>query len=443
MDTILLGAQWGDEGKGKVVDRLSAEADYVLRFQGGNNAGHSLWVGGQKTVLHLIPSGILHPHTVCIIGEGVVLDPGVLAEEIQKLSNSGVLLGGGPTSVQGNSKRIRVSERSHLIFPIHRELDQIRESKSAGTSAYIGTTGRGIGPAYETKARRIGIRCVDLVALPEPELREKLRILHHSYMGELGTERIRDLEAQALAQVAKTRAFLEPLLVDTLSLLRKGHEEGKRFLFEGAQGVMLDLDHGTYPYVTSSHTTAPFAGVGAAFPKVSRNARVVGCAKAYLTRVGSGDFVTELRGHWGADEIAIAEGIRRAGGEFGATTGRPRRIGWQDLVALRYAVEVAGIDVLALMKGDVLSSGGIALNGKIRVCVAYRDSSGRVLDRFPPIESGFRDLEPVYEELPLWKTARCSDPAFRAYLERIESFVGVPVGFVGYGPERDELEVRT
>jgi adenylosuccinate synthase len=430
MGTILLGAQWGDEGKGKVVDRLSEQVDYVIRFQGGNNAGHSLWVGGKKTVLHLIPSGILHPHTICIIGEGVVLDPMVLQAEIDKLKTAGVF--------SSEVDRIRVSERTHLILPLHRALDQAREKKAEGTRGHIGTTGRGIGPAYETKARRIGIRAVDLT-LGNPELEGKVEALVDGYQHELGEERAAQLLRESIAVLPAIRRLVVPLLIDSTSFLKQEHGAGKRFLFEGAQGVMLDVDHGTYPYVTSSHTASPAAGLGAGYPKLARESRVLGVAKAYLTRVGSGDFVTELRGDWDPAEIAIAGEIRAAGGEFGATTGRPRRIGWQDLVALKYAVDVAGIDELAIMKGDVLSSGLKTLLGKIRVCTGYLDSAGRPLPHFPAIASRLREIRPVYETIRLWKEARPEDPAFRDYLDLIEAVVKVPVRYVGYGPERDQM----
>ncbi|MBU6153435.1 MAG: adenylosuccinate synthase [Bdellovibrionales bacterium] len=433
MHTILLGAQWGDEGKGKLVDHLSSKSDYVIRFQGGNNAGHSLWVGGKKTVLHLIPSGILHPHTTCVIGEGVVLDPLVLRSEIHKLMDAGALADA--------KDRIRVSERTHLLLPLHRALDQERERKRAGTRGYIGTTGRGIGPCYETKARRTGIRCIDLVGLDAVSFAALMERLHESYREELGSDRNQELMGEAMGFLPEIRNFLAPLLIDTLEFMKAGKAQGKRFLFEGAQGVMLDLDHGTYPYVTSSHTTSPAAGIGAAFPSLTRDAKVIGCAKAYLTRVGAGDFVTELRGRWSAEELLIAEEIRAAGGEFGATTGRPRRIGWQDLVALKYAVEVAGMDALAIMKGDVLSSGLHSLKGSIRVCVAYREKGGRILNHFPALESTFSEIEPVYEEIPLWKSARSTDPAYKRYLSLIEAFTGVPVLFSGHGPEREQIEI--
>ncbi len=433
MNTILLGAQWGDEGKGKVVDHLSAAADFVVRFQGGNNAGHSLWVGGKKTVLHLIPSGILHPHTTCVIGEGVVLDAIVLKKETDHLKASGVFA--------QESERLRVSSRTHLILPLHRALDQAREAKALGTRGHIGTTGRGVGPCYETKARRIGIRVADLF-LPEAVLQEKIDLLIGSYAGEIPAEALKTIREETATVLPGIRSYLEPLVVDSLDLLRAGHAQGKRFLFEGAQGVMLDVDAGTYPYVTSSHTTSPAAGLGAPYPKLTRGARVVGVAKAYLTRVGSGDFVTEMRGDWDPSEPAIAEEIRQAGGEFGATTGRPRRIGWQDLVALRYAVEVAGIDELAIMKGDVLSSGLSTLNGKIKVCVGYQDQDGKDWSGFPALESSFRSIRPRYETLKLWKVARESDPEFKAYLDLIESFLGIPVRYVGYGPEREQMDIR-
>lgn len=430
-NTVLLGAQWGDEGKGKVVDHLSALADVVVRFQGGNNAGHSLWVGGKKTVLHLIPSGILHPHTRCLIGEGVVLDPLVLRQECEQLKAASVFT--------REQDRILVAERTHLILPVHRALDQARELKARGTSSHIGTTGRGIGPSYEMKARRIGVRAVDL-RLPESVLKERVEAQVMAYEGELGQTRCSELLEETFESLAGIREFILPLAVDGMAFLRDQDRAGKRFLFEGAQGVMLDLDHGTYPYVTSSHTTSPAAGTGAGYPKLTRSARVLGVAKAYLTRVGSGDFVTELRGDWGQDEVLIAEAIRAAGGEFGATTGRPRRIGWQDLVALKYAVETGGVDELAIMKGDVLS-GLSCLGGRIQVCVGYESASGAKLEGFPAIESEFKSIRPIYETLGLWKEAKPEDRDYRNYLDLIERFTGVPIRYVGFGPDRDQMAV--
>ncbi len=431
MNTILLGAQWGDEGKGKVVDHLSAKADYVIRFQGGNNAGHSLWVGGKKTVLHLIPSGILHPHTLCVIGEGVVLDPSVLIHEMNELKAAGVFT--------HEKDRIRVSERTQLILPILKALDIAREAKAKGTKAHIGTTGRGIGPTYEAKARRIGIRVIDLFT-PESEFEEKLDILHGSYSEYFTKDELSDLKAQTLKEVEVNRRVLEPLMIDTTSFLKAGMDAGKNFLFEGAQGVMLDMDHGTYPYVTSSFTTSPGAGVGAAYPKLTRASKVLGIAKAYITRVGSGDFVSEMRGDWVENEISVSEEIRKAGQEFGATTGRPRRIGWQDLVALKYAVEVAGIDELAIMKGDVLC-GLPSLKGEFKACVAYERKDGSRVSHFPALATELKTLKPIYESFPLWDRAHPEDTKYAQYLKRIEEVVGVPVRFVGFGPERDQMAV--
>ena len=432
MNTILLGAQWGDEGKGKVVDHLSEKADYVIRFQGGNNAGHSLWVGGQKTVLHLIPSGILHPHTLCVIGEGVVLDPKVFVEEISKLKTAKVFA--------SEKDRIRLSERTHLILPIHKAVDIARETKAKGTKAHIGTTGRGIGPAYEAKAFRQGLRVIDLYT-NDAEFEEKLDVLMAAFSHYFSTDELTDLRRETLRDLPYYKKIFEPLLIDTTTFLKTGFEQGKKFLFEGAQGVMLDLDHGTYPYVTSSFTTSPAAGIGAAYPKLTRSAKVLGIAKAYITRVGSGDFVTEMRGQWLETETEVAEAIRKAGQEFGATTGRPRRIGWQDLVALKYAVEVGGIDELAIMKGDVLC-GLESLKGGFKVCVGYENGQGEKVKHFPALASALFTLKPIYETIPLWKEAVPSDPHYESYLKMIEKFVGVPVKFVGHGPERHQMVLR-
>jgi adenylosuccinate synthase len=431
MNTILLGAQWGDEGKGKVVDRLSEEADYVIRFQGGNNAGHSLWVGGKKTVLHLIPSGILHPHTLCIIGEGVVLDPAVFIQEIAQLKEANVF--------KDEKDRLRVSERTQLILPIHKAVDIARETKAKGTKAHIGTTGRGIGPAYEAKARRIGLRVIDLFTTDD-ELAEKINHLMAEFEHYFTKDEFETLKRETFDHIPQFKKVLKPLLIDTTSFLKTAFEQNKKCLFEGAQGVMLDVDHGTYPYVTSSFTTSPAAGVGAAYPKMTRSARVVGIAKAYITRVGSGDFVTELRDAWHSGETTIAEEIRKAGQEFGATTGRPRRIGWQDLVALKYAVDVGGIDEISIMKGDVLCELA-SLKGEFKVCVGY-ERDGKKVSHFPALANELTHIKPIYETIPLWKKATPDDPNFESYLNLIEKHVGVPVRYVGYGPERDQLVKR-
>jgi adenylosuccinate synthase len=428
MNTILLGAQWGDEGKGKVVDHLSAKADLVIRFQGGNNAGHSLWVGGKKTVLHLIPSGILHPHTTCLIGEGVVLDPNVFIQEIAELQAAKVFTKA--------SDRIKVAERTHLILPFHKALDVARETGAKGTKAHIGTTGRGIGPAYETKALRRGIRVIDLFQA-ESVFVEKLESMMSEYSGKFTAAEFETLKAQTMKDLPYWKKILEPMMVDSTSFLMKHHAENKSFLFEGAQGVMLDMDHGTYPYVTSSNTTSPAAGIGAAYPKLSRSCRVLGIAKAYITRVGTGPVPTEMLGNHVEGEIEVAEQIRKLGHEFGATTGRPRRIGWQDLVALKYAVDVAGIDELAIMKGDILAG-----MEDFKVCVGYLKPNGEKWTQFPALAEDLADAKPIYESVKGWKVANSSDPEYRAYLEKIEKFVGVPVKYVGYGPEREQMEVR-
>ncbi len=425
---ILLGAQWGDEGKGKVVDHLSSQADYVIRFQGGNNAGHSLWVNGKKTVLHLIPSGILHPHTLCLIGEGVVLDTNVLIHEMSELQKAKVFADA--------KDRIKVSERTHLILPLHKAIDVAREAKAKGTTAHIGTTGRGIGPAYETKALRRGLRVIDLF-LDQNTFESKLDGLMEEYAHYFTPSERSDLRAQTLRDAVYWKKVLEPLLVDMTTFLRDGHAQGKKMLFEGAQGVMLDQDHGTYPYVTSSFTTSPSAGTGAGYPKVAREARVLGIAKAYITRVGSGSFPTEMLGRHVEGEVALNEEIRKIGQEFGATTGRPRRIGWQDLVALKYAVEVGGIDELAIMKGDVLSH-----LGDFKVCVAYERPDGTRYTTFPAIADELGTLKPIYETMKGWSLATPENPEYEAYLKFIEKFVGVPVKFVGYGPERHQMAIR-
>ncbi len=428
--TILLGAQWGDEGKGKVVDHLSEKADLVIRFQGGNNAGHSLWVGGKKTVLHLIPSGILHPHTICVIGEGVVLDPAVFEIEVNRLIEAKVF--------SQTSTRIRVSERTHLILPVHRALDVAREKQAQGTSGHLGTTGRGIGPAYETKASRRGIRVIDLFDTAGFE--ERLDRLMSEFSLRFSAEEYQKLKSETLSQVDHWRKLLGPLLIDTTQFLLEQSNLGKKFLYEGAQGVMLDLDHGTYPYVTSSHASSAFAGIGAALPKVSRSAIVIGVAKAYATRVGSGPFPTEMLGHHVTGEVETGEWIRKVGQEFGATTGRPRRVGWQDLFALKYAVNVAGIDELAIMKGDVL----VGLK-EFKVCVGYQKPDGSPWTTVPANADELLPtrLKPIYETVAGWAKATPDDSNYLKYLEMIERYVGIPVRYVGHGPEREAMVVRT
>ncbi len=425
-NVIIVGAQWGDEGKGKVVDLYSAKASLIVRFQGGNNAGHTLVVGGKKTVLHLIPSGILHPGKTCLIASGVVFDPGVFFGEVKALEEAGAL--GAPAH-----QRIRVSERAHVILPFHRLLDQLREEHGARTGSQIGTTARGIGPAYEDKVARRGVQVIDLTR-PD-SLRAKLKVTleeknvlleHHFKKPPISLDEILD---QALAFGER----LKPFIADARQMVVEAQSANQPILFEGAQGTLLDIEHGTYPYVTSSSTIAGGALTGVGFGP-SRSAQVIGITKAYATRVGAGPFPTEMLG----DSEALAESIRKTGQEFGATTGRPRRVGWLDLVLLRYAAELNGLTALALMKSDVLA--GLP---EIRVCTSYR-LDGRTLSCPPAHLSDLERVEPVYETLPGWgvlgaATALSGLPqTFQAYVQRIEKALGIPVILISTGPGREE-----
>jgi adenylosuccinate synthase len=373
---VIIGLQWGDEGKGKIVDYYTAEADIVARFQGGNNAGHTLVVKGQKTVLHLIPSGVLRPHAKCLIGSGVVVDPEIFLEEIDILKKA---------SVPNLEERIALSDRCHVIFDYHKHLDAAREGRKGG----IGTTKRGIGPAYEDRASRRGIRIADLYNEATFEdkvtgnLEEKNFLLKEFYK----------VDPVCMDEfVKKYRGIAErmkPFVHDVSNLLFDEIQNGRKILFEGAQGILLDVDYGTYPYVTSSHTLPSQAalGLGARLPK---DTLFLGIVKAYTTRVGDGPFPTELKD-------AQGDHLRASGGEFGATTGRPRRCGWLDLVAIRYALRVSGIKHLAVTKADVLS--GI---NELKVCTAYK-YDGKTYDSFPADTSLLGKMEPVYETLPGWK----------------------------------------
>ncbi len=409
---VVVGAQWGDEGKGKVVDRWAARADVVVRYAGGANAGHTLQVGGETKVLHLVPSGALHHHLVCVVGQGTVVDPAVLLEEVTWMRRRGLLAW----------NRLRISHRAHVVLPHHKVVDALRESGERP----IGTTRRGIGPCYEDKAGRRGVRVEDLL---EPDrlrgLVEAAQAHWRPWVEAHGGE-LPDVE-ETVRHYASLGAQLAPHVCDTARWLDDALHAGKKVLFEGAQGVMLDIDHGTWPFVTSSHAVAGGAAVGAGLGP-QRIDRVVGVAKAYATRVGRGPFPTEM-------EAPLGERLREAGGEYGATTGRPRRCGWLDLVALRYAVQVSGIDWLAVTKLDVLDG-----FEELRLCVGYEgadvapgDDPGRALER----------VRPVYETLPGWpgSVKGCTDraalpEAARAYLERIEQFVGVPIRYVGLGAAR-------
>ncbi len=420
---VVIGLQWGDEGKGKIVDLLSAEADVVARFQGGNNAGHTLVVDGEETVLHLIPSGALHRNTACVIGGGVVVDPGVLVAELEALRERGYMRDPG---------QLRISQESHLILPYHKAIDQARERKRG--RGKIGTTGRGIGPAYEDKAARIGIRMIDLC--DEARFRERLRENveeKNAYLKAMLGESILDYDAMA-AELVRYGERLREFVTDTSRYLYDALIGGRRVLFEGAQGVMLDLDLGTYPYVTSSNTAAGAVCTGAGIaPKLV--GYVVGISKAYTTRVGSGPFPTEL-------VDTLGERLRNEGGEFGATTGRPRRCGWLDAVILRKAVRTSGTDSIALTKLDVLT--GI---DPLRICTSYR-LDGRMIDDVPASVAELERVEPIYEEHRGWNerlddVRRMEDlPAnARRYVARIEELVGVDVGIVSVGPGREQTVV--
>jgi len=421
---VAVGAQWGDEGKGKIVDWLAPRADLVVRFHGGNNAGHTLVVEGQKTVLHVVPAGVLHPGTLNLIGPGVVVDPEVLLGEIDALTARGVLR---------DPSRVRVSGRAHVILEWHKQLDKAREELAQGRA--IGTTGRGIGPTYEDKVARRGIRVADL--LDPASLRESLERLAKAKNFELtqycGWAPV-DVEALYEHCVAWGRR-LEPYVDHTGRLLDRALREGKSVLFEGAQGTFLDVDHGTYPYVTSSNCVAGAACTGAGVGP-TRIDRVLGITKAYTTRVGGGPFPSE-------DTGPLGERLRSTGDEFGATTGRPRRCGWLDVVMLREAVTVNGLTGLAMNKLDVLS--GLP---ELPLATAYR-IDGKLVHEFPMTLGELARAEPVYERLPGWREPlgavrrfEALPDAARRYVERVEALAGVPVDLVSVGPGRDETIVR-
>jgi adenylosuccinate synthase len=417
-NVVAVGLQWGDEGKGKIIDILSEFADVIVRFQGGANAGHTIVIGDEKIVLHLMPSGVLRKDKHCVIGNGVVLDPGTLRGEIDELKAHGYMK---------DDTRLLISAGAHLIMPYHKKLDLLRETEKKNK---IGTTGRGIGPAYEDKVARIGIRVVDV--LDKQVFREKVRenlkiknfLIRKYYKDE--PFKLRDV----VDEIGAHRDMLKRYVGDTVLFLRKSMEEGKSVLFEGAQGAYLDIDHGTYPFVTSSNTTSGNAASGAGVAPGALD-YVLGVCKAYTTRVGEGPFPTELSGPEG-------EAMRTKGGEFGATTGRPRRCGWFDAVILRRAVAISGVKAVALMKLDVLDE-----FETINMCVKYR--IGRRLYSDPPL--AMKDLsvcEPVYERMDGWKQSITDAAHFedlpenaKRYVKRLEELIGVPVAIVSTGARRD------
>jgi adenylosuccinate synthase len=421
---VAVGAQWGDEGKGKLVDWLAPHAQLVVRFHGGNNAGHTLVVDGEQTVLHVVPAGVLNPGTVNLIGPGVVVDPAVLLTELEALRERGVLR---------DPSRVRVSGRAHVILPWHTTLDKAREE--AARELAIGTTGRGIGPAYEDKVTRRGIRVADL--LDPKELRSAIdRLAKQKNFELVEYYQWEPIDADSLyEQALEWGRKLEPYVDHTARTLDQALRAGRNILFEGAQGTFLDIDHGTYPYVTSSNCVAGAVCAGAGVGP-TRIDRVLGITKAYTTRVGGGPFPTEEEGDFGAR-------LREAGAEFGATTGRPRRCGFLDVVMLREAATVNGFSALAINKLDVLS--GI---GDLRIATAYR-VDGKLTQDFPMTLGEIERAEPVYETLTGWteEISGCRryeelPDAARAYVDRVEALVDVPVEIISIGPGRDETIAR-
>ncbi len=420
-NVAVIGTQWGDEGKGKVVDIYAEQADVIARFQGGNNAGHTLVVGGRKTILHLIPSGILHANKICIIGNGVVVDPSVLLEEIEQLRKGDLF--------PPNTK-LMVSERAHLIMPYHRDMDKAREAHNSGKK--IGTTGRGIGPAYEDKAARTGIRLIDLY--DEQSFREKLHgALEEKNFLLKGLFGQKPLDENEIAdEYLGLAEKLKPYVADTSFVLDRENKNGKKILFEGAQGSQLDIDYGTYPYVTSSNTAAGNASCGSGIGANAIN-KVVGICKAYTTRVGEGPFPTELH-----DEIG--EHMQKVGQEFGATTGRKRRCGWLDIVLVRQAIRISGVTDLAITKLDVLT--GL---DKIKICVGYKTPAGDYTHAVPADIRVLSGCQPVYEEFPGWKEdiahARKMNELpsnARKYLNRLEELAQARISLVSVGSGREE-----
>jgi adenylosuccinate synthase len=417
--TALVGLQWGDEGKGKVTDLLAADNDFVVRYQGGNNAGHTIVVGGRRYALHLVPTGILYEHCTPVIGPGVVVDPQVLIAELDGLESRGVETG-----------RLLLSANAHLIMPYHLELDRVQERRLGRNR--LGTTKRGIGPAYADKAQRIGLRVQDLLDQKifsqklKIALKEKNLLLTRVY-GRLPID-----ASQVEEEFGAYAVRLGPYIADTTRILQRALDQGRSVLFEGAQATMLDLDHGTYPFVTSSNPIAGGACAGGGVGPGDID-RVIGICKGYCTRVGSGPFPSEA-------DPAEAEVFVEAGGEYGTTTGRKRRCGWFDAVAARYAARLNTLTEIVVTKLDVLANFPV-----VKVCVAY-DFEGERFDAFPPNQTIFNKARPVYEQLPGWgqevRQARSLDglaKEARAYLEAIETLLGAPVSWASVGPERDEV----
>ncbi len=418
---VVIGSQWGDEGKGKITDFLAEKADMVVRYQGGNNAGHTVVVDGREFKLHLIPSGILYPGKTCIIGNGVVIDPKVLVKELDYLESQGI-----------NTDNLKISLRAHLIMPYHVRLDELDEEMKGANK--IGTTKRGIGPAYMDKAARVGLRIVDLLdeeefaARLKRNLEDKNRLLTRVYEAE-------GFDFDAVFKESGYVKRLEGHIIDTSVLINEFLAQGKNVLFEGAQGTLLDMDHGTYPYVTSSHPIAGAACIGAGVGPSVIN-KTVGIVKAYTTRVGEGPFPTELLDEEG-------DLIRQRGYEYGTTTGRPRRCGWLDVVILKYAARVNGLNNIAITKLDVLDQ-----LEKVKICVAYK-YKGEIMKEFPASLKVLAQCEPVYEEYDGWMTDTTNAKTYeelplnaRRYIERLSELINVPPAIIAVGPGREQTIVQ-
>jgi adenylosuccinate synthase len=422
-NVVVLGTQWGDEGKGKIVDLLTDQAAAVVRFQGGHNAGHTLVIDGEKTVLHLIPSGILRDGVECLIGNGVVVAPDALLREITNLEQKGVPV----------RERLRISSACTLILPYHVALDQARE-KARG-DAKIGTTGRGIGPAYEDKVARRGLRIGDLFHRDRFATKLKELLEYHNFMlQQYYKEPAVDFQ-KTLDEALEHAEIIKPLVIDVTARLHQLRRENACIMFEGAQGSLLDIDHGTYPFVTSSSTTAGGTATGSGFGPLYLD-YILGITKAYTTRVGSGPFPTEL-----FDEVGGR--LAKRGHEFGSTTGRARRCGWFDAVILRRAIEINSISGLCLTKLDVLD--GLEI---IRICTGYKDQAGNLLVDAPTDAESYQGLQPVYEEVPGWSESTVGAQTLdalpanaRAYILRVEELVGAPIDIISTGPDRNETIV--
>ena len=422
-NVVVLGTQWGDEGKGKIVDLLTDQAAAVVRFQGGHNAGHTLVIDGEKTVLHLIPSGILREGVECMIGNGVVVAPDALMREITNLEQKGVPV----------RDRLRISPACTLILPYHVALDQARE-KARGADK-IGTTGRGIGPAYEDKVARRGLRIGDLFHRERFALKLKELLEFHNFvLQHYYKEPPVDFQ-QTLDEALGYADIIKPMVIDVVARLHELRKAGAYIMFEGAQGSLLDIDHGTYPFVTSSSTTAGGTATGSGFGPLYLD-YILGITKAYTTRVGSGPFPTEL-----FDEVGVR--LAKRGQEFGSTTGRARRCGWFDAVILRRSIEINSISGLCLTKLDVLD--GLET---IRICVGYKDQDGKLLVDAPTDADSYLGLQPVYEEVPGWSESTVGAKTLAelpanalAYIKRVEELVGAPIDIVSTGPDRNETIV--